>query len=230
MSKNLNRKISLLLMLLIPMLGFAQPKLSINSARSFPPDTIYYPNTGSITYTLVVENIGDNQLTSPCQIKFKYNSATTDTIMWSWLAFNFEVGQTDTIIFTDSIGPLGGTRYKGGDNIIVIWPNSDNPNVQIPDTVDFPIWIQQFNGVIDEETLAQRVEVFPNPVTDKLNIHYKDMRQKVECVRIIGLDGKKLWESYNPVDEIDTQQLPAGMYLLLFKYKDGMVGAVRITK
>ncbi|MEY3443170.1 MAG: Secretion system C-terminal sorting domain [Bacteroidota bacterium] len=230
MSKNVNRRLSLLLMLMLPMLGLAQPKLSINSARSIPPDTVWYPNTVAITYKLIVENIGDNQLTSPCQVKFRYNTQTADTVMWSWLAFNFEVGQTDTITFTDTIGALGGNRYKGGGNIIIIWPQSDNPNVQAPDTTQFPIWIEDFNGVIDPEEVAQRVEVYPNPVNDHLNIRYLQMKQKVECVRIIGLDGKKLWESYSPVDEIDTQQLPAGMYLVLFKYKDGRVGAVRITK
>jgi hypothetical protein len=230
MSKNVNRRLSLLLMLMLPMLGLAQPKLSINSARSIPPDTVWYPNTVAITYKLIVENIGDNQLTSPCQVKFRYNTQTADTVMWSWLAFNFEVGQTDTITFTDTIGALGGNRYKGGGNIIIIWPQSDNPNVQAPDTTQFPIWIEDFNGVIDPEEVAQRVEVYPNPVNDHLNIRYLQMKQKVECVRIIGLDGKKLWESYSPVDKFDTQQLPAGMYLVLFKYKDGRVGAVRITK
>lgn len=230
MTKNLNRRISLLLLLVAPLLGLAQPKLTINSATSFPPDTVYYPNTVAITYRLIIENIGNNQLTGPCQVKFKYNSSTTDTILWSWLASNFEVGQTDTVVFTDTIGSLGGNRYKGGGNVIVIWPNSDNPNVQAPDTTNFPIWINDFNGVVDPITLAQRVEVFPNPVTDRLNVRYLQMKQKVECVRIISLDGRKLWESFSAVEEIDTRSLPSGMYLVLFKYKDGMVGAVRMTK
>lgn len=221
----------LLPMVLGPVLSLAQPKLSIISAESNPPDTVEWPTTNVITYTVVVQNIGNNQLTGPCSIKFKYNTDIAEHSKHTWSATNFEVGEEDTLIFNDTIDSLSGNRYKGGGNIIIIWPHSDNPNTQAPDTTSHDIFIVDIsNGIVDPGLLSQRVEVFPNPVRDELSIRYLQLQHKIECVRIMGLDGKLLWESRAAVEEVDMRALPSGMYMVVFQFKDGMRGAVRITK
>jgi hypothetical protein len=231
MNRKLFHRLYLLLWVFVPLIVFAQPKLSINYLVSFPPDTVYYPNTSFITYKMAVENVGNNQLTSSCRIMFRYDGSTTDTTVWQWSVTNFEVGQVDTVVFPDSIGLLNAGRYKGGGNILVIWPHADQPNTQAPDTTGHWLYIVDLsNGVVDPAVLAQRVEVFPNPVQDELTIRYLQRQHKLEYVRIVSMDGRLVWESHEAMEEVDMRTMPAGMYMVVFKYKDGMLGAVRITK
>ncbi len=220
----------LLFLLLIPAFLYAQPKLTINSTSSFPPDTVYYPNTVSITYRFVVENVGNNQLTGPCQIRFKYNTSSTIHTMWNWLASNFEVGQTDTIILTDSIGVLGTGRYKGGDNIIVIWPHSDNPNTLSPDTTNFPIWIEEFNSAPDPSQLHRRVVVFPSLASEFVYLRQLDIKYHIKTYRIVTVEGKVLRESIVTGNAIQLSGLTPGLYFLKLQFSDGLTLSFKITK
>jgi hypothetical protein len=183
-----------------------------------------------ITYKMAVVNVGNNQLTGPCSIKFKYNSDTLEHTLHSWSVTNFEVGQTDTVRFNDTIGALEVGRYKGGGNIIVIWPHSDNPGVQVPDTSDLPIWINVLNNAVDPTVFAQRVEVYPNPIGDELNLRYLQAQHKVEYVRMLDVEGRIVREERGAVEHIETGSLPQGMYFVMVKFKDGMMGSLRIVK
>jgi hypothetical protein len=230
MIRNLFLSLCLLVMALGPVVAFAQPKLKIASIYSQPADTVYYPNTTTITYRLVVENVGNNQLTGPCDIKFRYNSYAGDHSKEPWNATNFEVGETDSIRIDDPIGTLDSSRYKGGGNILIIWPNTDHPGVQAPDTVEFDLVILDITGFVDPSVLRERIDIYPNPVGDVLNLRYLQLRNKVEYVRILGIDGRVLTYDSRALDQIDTRNLPSGMYMLDVKYTDGMEGALRFTK
>lgn len=230
MNRNLYLRLSLLVLALLPLFVLAQPKLRFNWVKTLPPDTVYYPNTFQITYRMEVENVGNDQLTSSCDVMLRYDSNPADSVKFTWVLQNFEVNQKDTIEFNDPIGALGGNRYKGGGNIIVIWPKSDNPGVQAPDTTGVPIYIFDINAVLDPAELRQRVEVFPNPVQDHLNIRYLQPGRNVGYVRIVGLDGRIYWEKAGAMESLDLSALPAGMYMVVFDFKDGSVGAQRFTK
>ena len=230
MNRKLFFRLLLLLVMWLPALAFAQPKLKFNWVKTFPPDTLYYPNTFQLTYQMEVENVGNDQLTSPCRVMMRYDGSASDSTKWTWSLQNFEVGQTDTITFTDPIGTLSTGRYKGGGNIIIIWPQADNPSVQAPDTSSVDIFIFNLNSALDPSELKQRVEVYPNPVQDHLNIRYLQPQHKVEHVRIVGLDGRIQMEMESAVESLDVSSLPAGMYFVVFDFKDGSVGAQRFTK
>ena len=198
---------------------------------SLPADTVIYPNTWGITYYVTVTNVGNNQLNGPCYLKMRYNSSPGDTSAWSWIATNFEVGQSESFSFTDSIGALNSNRYKGGGNILVIWPQADNPSVQAPDTTLFPIYILDITNDTEQPTvLGDRVQVYPNPVSGELSIRYLQAAQKIECVRMIGIDGKVCYQADAMVTSIDVSALSSGMYFLEFRFRDGTYGATRIHK
>jgi hypothetical protein len=231
MNRNLLCSLLLLLTVCVPMLSWSQPKLRVTMLTSLPADTVIYPNTWGITYFATVENVGNNQLTGPCYLKTRYNTTPGDSILWSWIASNFEVGQTEVFSFTDSIRTLDVGRYKGGGNILVIWPQADNPNVQAPDTTNFPIYIRDITiDAPDPTILADRVAISPNPVVDHLRIAYLHGAQKIECVRIVGLDGKVMFQSNKAVEQIDLSALSSGLYFLEFKFKDGIYGSMRVSK
>jgi hypothetical protein len=230
MNRNLFLRLCLLVLAFGPLVAIAQPKLKITHIISYPPDTVYYPNTSFITYKMAVENVGNNQISSSCHIMFRYDGSSQDTSVHEWSLANFEVGQVDTVEFPDSIGLLGNGRYKGGGNIIIIWPHADNPNTQAPDTTDHFIYIVDLTSTVDPAVLGTRLEVFPNPVQDELNIRYLQHQHKIEYVRIVGLDGRLLWESRDAVETVDMRSFPSGMYMAVFQFKDGMRGAIRISK
>jgi Secretion system C-terminal sorting domain len=198
---------------------------------SNPLDTVYWNNNSPrIEYTVVVENNGNNLLTGNCELQLRYNQYPLSRTRKSWQAQNFEVGELDTLHFIDTLSYLNLDRYKGGDNIIVIWPHTDNPGAQVPDTMDYGIYVTDLTGVQDPAAVDARIDIFPNPATDRLSIQYLENRNKLECVRIIGLDGKVQYESSKAVDHIDIGQLSAGLYFVEFKFKDGIYGAMRLLK
>jgi hypothetical protein len=232
MNKKLISLLCLVIMVFIPAIAFAQPKLRIVQLDRIPPnDTLYFPNTSHLTYTFIVENVGNNALGGPCHIMFRYDGSSLDTSLVQWNVNNFEVGERDTVTLpADSLGPLNQGRYKGGGNILIIWPQAEQPGTQAPDTTRDTIYIVDVTRIVDPEILGTRVEVFPNPVQDELTIRYLQKRHKIESVRIAGLDGRLVWESRDAVESVDMRTLPKGMYIVVFEFKDGMRGAIRITK
>lgn len=214
-----------------PLLALAQPKLTIRFLESSPTDTAnYFQGDSIIHFRAYVENTGNNLLTGNCQIVFRYNQWPDTLIRKEWSAQNFEVGQTDTLIFSDTIFGISGQRYKGGDNIIVIWPHSDNTNVQAPDTTIDSVYIPVVNSAAERRTLDARIDIYPNPANGRLNIRYLESKNKVECVRIIGTTGIVRYQSSRAVDQIDLADLPAGLYYAEFTFKDGLRGAMRFLK
>jgi hypothetical protein len=78
-----------------------------------------------------------------------------------------------------------------------------------------------------EELLADdQIRIFPNPVSDFVQIHF-DLDQASDVSAILtDMNGKIIrWESYKMVQKdqltFDAQQLPAGQYILHFNTKNG---------
>ena len=83
-----------------------------------------------------------------------------------------------------------------------------------------------------EEIAAAREKAFKllESVADQLNIRYLDGKHRIECVRILGLDGKVHFASEQSVSAIDMSHLSSGLYFVEFKFKDGIYGALRVSK
>jgi hypothetical protein len=231
MNRNALCLLCLLLMLGGPVILPGQPKLAIDTMWSLPLDTVVFNNNNPmVTYTMVVKNTGNAKLDGPVTIKTKYNTWTQVYDKYSWVVADFEVDETDTVTFTDTIANLSSFRYKGGDNILVIWPHADNPTAQVPDTTNYGIYVDDLTGIAELHFLGSQVEVYPNPLTGQLNIQYLKDKHKVESVRICNMQGQVLFDRAAAVEQIDTDALSSGVYLLEIRYKDGRIGVARLTK
>ncbi len=72
-----------------------------------------------------------------------------------------------------------------------------------------------------EEAYLSGIELYPNPVTDKIIIKNSD-NIKIESVSLIDLRGQLLLNYKKGVDEIDLSAFPSGMYFIKFAHEDGV--------
>ena len=85
------------------------------------------------------------------------------------------------------------------------------------------------NGLGIEDQSSSLIRIFPNPVTDYLNI---EMEEKADYVQIFNLTGSVL--STSKVDSekfrVSVIHLTKGIYFIKFIYEDGSVGVVKFVK
>ena len=227
-------RITLLLFLAFYGFVYAQPRLEIDSVSTLPTDTVEYNgNAYIVQYITFIENIGNAKLDGPVTIQMRFNGDSTIYDMAEVTVSNFEVGMRQQIDFTDTIYTITGAqaRYKGGDNILVIWPHADNPNMQIPDTADHDLYVKDLTpNATDEHTalLDRRIDIYPNPAHHTLHFRYHEDRHKLEYVRISTLEGKPLRFTQSAVADMDISTLPAGVYMVDVRYRDGVQGTFRL--
>jgi hypothetical protein len=231
MAKIAQKSLLLLLMSLASCLLYAQPKLAIDSAWTLPNDTVdWNGNAYILEYRAIVTNVGNNKLDGPVKLSCHYNGDSTTWDVANFDVLDFEVGDTQLVRYADTIYNINGNRYKGGDNIIVIWPRAEDPGVQAPDTVTHNIHIKNLvpQASPDPRELARRIRVYPNPVGQRLNLDYQRDVHKLEYVRVSNLSGQVITRSNSAVEAIDFGTLPAGLYMLEVRYRDGVWGSYRI--
>jgi hypothetical protein len=210
----------------------AQAKLAIDSASTIPADTVEW-NGGTylLRYQMVVVNVGNNVLNGHVNILCRYNGDTIDWKVAEFDAVNFEVGSSQFIDYYDTITTIApsGNRYKGGDNIIVIWPKSENLSVQAPDTNTQEVYIRDLLASSPDRTeILARIALWPNPVANTLHLDYTKDAHKLECVRVTSLNGQVIQRRVDAVEELDFSNLPSGLYLVDVRYRDGVWGTFRV--
>jgi Secretion system C-terminal sorting domain len=229
---NITQKFLLLLLFACSsVLLHAQARLAIDSARTIPADTVQW-NGGTylLRYEMTVTNVGNNTLNGGVDILCRNNETSLTWKVAEFEAVNFEVGSTQFISYYDTIPALTpGNRYKGGDNIIVIWPKAENPNVQNPDSAFLDVYIKVLpTSTNDPIELQNRIAVYPNPVGENLYLDYQRDAHKLEYVRVVNLAGQVMQQQEAAVSRLDFSGLPAGLYMLEVRYRDGVWGSFRI--
>ncbi len=63
----------------------------------------------------------------------------------------------------------------------------------------------------DEVIFSQDIEVYPNPVSNKVII---DTKSSIDKIEIIDIDGKRILLKEKPAKELDVSHLPRGVYVL----------------
>ncbi|MCE7060500.1 FG-GAP-like repeat-containing protein [Dyadobacter sp. CY343] len=81
---------------------------------------------------------------------------------------------------------------------------------------------------LSAEGAGAKVNIYPNPVSDKLFIGDLD-RSKVVNVQIVSNLGRSLYKSNNAESEIDVSGFSPGVYVLILKYTDGSQSTHRIA-
>jgi hypothetical protein len=194
---------------------------------------LYYNNgqgDSIIQWTVQVVNNGNAALNGAISIRAYHNA---DYSTWYQKAEivvnNFEVGQSQLVNFNDTVR-ASDARYGGGNNILVIWPHSDVPNIQVPDSTNADIYIDGVVGVKDPTVFFARVKAGPNPVSGSLRLVYLKDQHKLEYVRILNTAGQVLREYNQAVSTIGFDGLPDGLYLVEVRFKDGVGGTYRILR
>jgi hypothetical protein len=144
-----------------------------------------------------------------------------------------EVGEKIQVSVIDSITTIAQSnhRYKGGDNVLVIWPRAEAVAVMVPDTAFVDLYIFDIrNSTADQvQSMRERLSVYPSPAQDYLNLDYRKEQHKLEHVRLRSIDGRLLYESKSLVHAIPLLGLPAGTLMLEVKYRDGIQGTYKIV-
>lgn len=175
----------------------------------------------AVMYSGAVLNCGNAPVIGSINIYIKRNAGaaailhtiTNDTLgpgdSLSWNA-------TDQVIKT-------GSQYKGGDNVIVIWPAVPSPPPNTQDTAQLDIWVESIASSRSEGQLkyGERFQFGPNPVDGELNIRYVGSTSNFDYVRIMDMTGKVIFHSATPARKIDFSAWRGGQYLMEFRYKDG---------
>ncbi len=86
----------------------------------------------------------------------------------------------------------------------------------------------------NQKTWEPKVNVYPNPVADKLFIHLADCPEQLNRIEVYNLQGKKMYEETVAAEqqtvEIATNSWPANIYLMRLSYGNGFTSQVKVLK
>jgi len=131
----------------------------------------------------------------------------TDTILWSFshviegIGYRQQEGSGIGSYFGDTFYPGGGIGFDYlmgcyGENNISLWPI---PGASCGLTLDMV-----------EEINFSSIEIFPNPVTDILNINLGN--EQIQSVKILNLQGQIVQLGEN--ENVDVSHLESGVYII----------------
>ena len=218
----------LLPFLLLVCLAF--PDLHAQAALGiFAQDVVAVPSTvdlgDSVKYSFAVENKGNQPYTGMIAIWVQYDSGNGMADIYDFNVTNLAPSATINLLVSDHVT---NAKYDIGDNTILIWPRSQNPQVPTVDTSSVEVTVADTgaNGIDDE--LRKRIKVFPNPMKGQLHLRYEGFIQDFEYVRVMNVQGQELYFTERPVYTVDLTQHPQGLYFVEIRYKDGLRGTYRI--
>lgn len=123
--------------------------------------------------------------------------------------------QTDTIFVKDQ--EAHPSRYKSGDNTVLIWPN----NSKSTDTTDKKIYVRDSltTTIASWEIINSNFTVYPMPFKDEFQIC---SQETFESVIILDVLGKVKWigKPSHPEDVIKIPLFEAGMYFIQLELKN----------
>lgn len=116
-----------------------------------------------------------------------------------------------------------------GDYIVVV---TDANGCLLSDTITVP----SLNTGIEEESDNVKINLYPNPVNNLLNVRISLKDASAGTLRIIDINGKVVWESKFEnrsilEDQIDVSQFQSGVYALWVKTdKDHLVKRILVAR
>jgi hypothetical protein len=220
------KKLFFLLTLSIALFRFAEnacaQTLTLDSIVGFP-DSVFDNEQRGMSLRLTVT--GGTEFTGDLAILM--NAPQHDTV-----ADTLYYIQADTISangFVDSIQityVFSAADLDGGDNIVVVWPVSQQGMVN-PDSLLFHIVLKP-SGTGDLEHL-QAIHLYPNPSSDFLFLKYTHP-EKVEQVRVFDMVGKEIFTFNEAVSRFSVEMLCSGVYFVEVKNKDHSVIAEKFFR
>jgi subtilisin family serine protease len=142
----------------------------------------------------------------------------------SWISSNITEGQDSmTIVFTalsaNETGKARSAKYN-------VKTSSSLKNITITqDFIDGPS-----NIIVNDKSEKELIQVYPNPVTNFINIStQKHLIKQVQILEILG-NTVQTFSMEQPQTKIDCSSLAAGLYVLQITLNDNTVVTRKITK
>ena len=162
-------------------------------------DSIYSP----ISYSVIDTTINSITLTS---------SLVTDTLNWMSFSWEFYTGDKDSIQYLTLGNFLRDEHTLIDSNIIDTLPYLARGTYLLVDSVSLIPW----HGVgIDEITILENINIYPNPTNDFIYIDY-DKNKKL-FYTLYDISGKLIFDKKIISPSIDIRILDNGIYLLEIK-------------
>ena len=173
------------------------------------PDTAS-PNDSN-NFTFILTNLTNTPFQGSVTLKYFVNDSSNMGI--------FGTGQTSALVpldtFTISVNnfPFNpSTQFSIGDNVVVVWPSIDGSGSG-EDSLYLPVYVPDPNGIESLHKKKQRLNLYPNPVNDVLNISLEGNNLPFEELRIYDMKGR-LVLTKSASNQINVEPIPNGIYLI----------------
>jgi len=230
-----------LLLLSVLFIGIKAHSQSFTISDTLIEDSLYV--NGYFDEMVTLKNNTSNDMV----IKYRIIENSIDTANWvilfctypTCLTFIPESGRTDTItankeVLIANLGIDAGSTPKNCNLKIEFFDVSDST---VRDTLEFVMIASSTDknpmepSSISDLSSASQFKVYPNPISNQFSIEFKDADYSWKLVDAFGRTIREadLSESKELV-EIDSSNLPSGMYLLGINTADGASYQKRIIK
>ncbi|MCH4154971.1 MAG: T9SS type A sorting domain-containing protein [Muribaculaceae bacterium] len=194
--------------------GYSMWRIDVSSMDVAKIDTAAYLATWSPTQlTIGTPNYSDHAkyyTQVGTQLYFVATDADNNTELWC-----MDSNDTDPYKVYDFTG--NGAPYS----LVNL-----NGNLYFVATVDGKLYEMQPNSGVQRVNVATSIKVYPNPVTDMVNVK---ATKSVKNISVMGLDGRVL-ASADAVNTINVASLQSGLYIVMVKLSDGEVVSQKIIK
>jgi hypothetical protein len=221
------KKTILFISCFIIMMKFMQAQASLgifNVSIVVNPDTVAFNDTVSISFDVV--NTGDQFFVGVFNVDYAVNS------------FQGVLDSFSNNVFIDTIQPfhvvvpdhiVSPDKYAIGDNIVVIWPVAQDPNVVTTDSGETNIYVDTLLG-IGSPAIKARIKVFYKSNDHSLFINYGDLVTQIKDVTCYSILGDQIKKYNHAVSEIFFAENSPQVFLLVIRTKQGETVSFKILR
>lgn len=150
--------------------------------------------------TLTTNDVGNGGFTIDVT---RFKSVQTASLYWG----SFPVGTATLTTYKYFDDTNGNLIFRSNRTQIVV----DAESINEDDTV-YESMVGATAGINDEDLISQGIKIYPNPVSDILNVFTLN-NQAIKSITIIDITGKVVLKSLDKESFIAVDQLQSGIYL-----------------
>ena len=198
--------------------------------NSFQLDSLNFiqPTTAgigdSITYAIDVVNNSSTDFFGKISFMRKVDNGPADTIFTDLFSDTLPGFSSRSYFLEDTVFA---NRFGGGINVVVAWPTA--PNVT---TLDSAIGTLNVTGVGIPESIhnAYPITVFPNPTVGSIRFQTQFSPLLARETILLDQQGRTLRSQSRIPSELSLEGLPAGIYFIEIRMRDGAVRRFKVIK
>ncbi|MFQ5335832.1 MAG: T9SS type A sorting domain-containing protein [Flavobacteriales bacterium] len=203
-----------------------QATLGMSSTNNIP-DSVFVNDSGLyVTYVQNTDcmNVFNGSITVYLNVYKNSTFYLEDSVILPTTTLN--PGDTTAAVLNILFDTLG--NFSTGINTVVIWPSA--ANTMITDSLWKDIVITLPMGIVEGLSTTDRTFfVYPNPTYGPLNLQTSLEPADIERVSLFDQSGRMLRNNKGKLP-CDISDLPAGVYLLELKKRDGKTYRVKIMR